>query len=103
MESGLEATEPLLEVGGLVKHFKVTRREVQRAIRETIHAVDGIDLTVGRGETLGLVGESGCGKSTAGRTILRLPEPTAGTIRFDGTDVPALRGEALRQMRRHMN
>jgi oligopeptide/dipeptide ABC transporter ATP-binding protein len=93
----------LLEVQGLVKHFRVTRREGLRSVRETVHAVDGIDLTVGRGETVGLVGESGCGKSTAGRAILRLLEPSAGSIRLDGIDVLALRGEALRQLRRDMN
>ncbi len=95
-------TEPLLEVRGLVKHFVVTRWESWRSVRETVHAVDGIDLTLHRGETLGLVGESGCGKSTAGRAILRLIEPTAGTIRLDGVDIRTLQGEALRQLRRHM-
>ncbi len=95
--------EPLLEVRGLVKHFGVTRREGLRTVRETVHAVDGIDLTVGRGETVGLVGESGCGKSTAGRAILRLLEPTKGAITLDGTDIMALRGEALRKMRLHAN
>jgi oligopeptide transport system ATP-binding protein len=94
--------EPLLEVQGLVKHFQVTRRDGLRHHRETVHAVDGIDLTVGRGETVGLVGESGCGKSTAGRAILRLIEPTAGRITLNRTDVMALRGEALRKLRRHM-
>ncbi|HZP82087.1 MAG TPA: ABC transporter ATP-binding protein [Chthonomonadaceae bacterium] len=96
-------TSPRLEVRGLVKHFAVTRREGFRSVRETVHAVDGIDLTVNAGETVGLVGESGCGKTTAGRAILRLLEPTAGTIRLDGEDVRALRGEALRRLRRHLN
>jgi oligopeptide/dipeptide ABC transporter ATP-binding protein len=95
--------ESLLEVRGLVKHFYMTRRDGLRAVRETVHAVDGIDLTVGAGETVGLVGESGCGKSTAGRAILRLLEPTAGQIELNGVDVRALHGEALRQLRRHIN
>jgi len=95
--------EPLLEVRGLVRHFKITRRAGLRSVRETVHAVDGIDLSIAKGETLGLVGESGCGKSTAGRAILRLIEPTAGKISLDGTDVMALRGEALRRLRRDMN
>src|SRR5579884_1041926 len=95
-------TETLLEVKGLVKHFPVVRREGWRSVRETVHAVDGIDLTIGQGETLGLVGESGCGKSTAGRAILRLIEPTAGTVRLEGVDVRALRGETLRRLRRNM-
>ena len=96
------ATETVLDVRGLVKHFRVTRREGFRSVRETVHAVDGIDLRVDAGETVGLVGESGCGKSTAGRAILRLIEPTAGTVRLEGQDVRALRGEALRQLRRNM-
>src|ERR1051325_10315051 len=94
--------DTLLEVHGLVKHFKITRREGLRTLRETVHAVDGIDLTVEKGQTVGLVGESGCGKSTAARAILRLLEPTAGTITLDGIDVMALRGEPLRQLRRNM-
>ena len=94
--------DTLLDVRGLVKHFKVGRRTGLRTIQETVHAVDGIDLTVGAGETLGLVGESGCGKSTAARAILRLIEPTAGTITLEGVDVMALRGEPLRQLRRNM-
>src|SRR5438270_13190357 len=92
----------LLEVRGLKKYFAVTRREGLRTIRETVRAVDGIDLTVGVGETVGLVGESGCGKSTAARAILRLLEPTAGTILLDGVDVMALRGEPLRRLRQNM-
>src|SRR5262245_6384577 len=92
----------LLEVRGLKKYFKVTRREGLRSVRETVRAVDGIDLTVGKGETVGLVGESGCGKSTAGRAILRLLPPTAGQVMLDGVDVLALSGEALRKLRRSM-
>ena len=92
----------LLEVRGLVKQFRVTRREGLRSIRETVRAVDGIDLTVGTGETVGLVGESGCGKSTAGRSILRLLEPSGGSVRLDGVDVLALEGPALRELRRDM-
>lgn len=100
---GESGKETLLEVQGLVKHFRVARRENLRTVRETVHAVDGIDLSVNEGETLGLVGESGCGKSTAGRTILRLLEPTAGSVRLSGRDVLALRGEELRDLRRDIN
>jgi len=92
----------LLEVRGLVKHFGVSRQQGLRTIRETVRAVDGIDLTVGAGETVGLVGESGCGKSTAARSILRLIEPTAGSVRLEGVDFLALRREDLRRMRRNM-
>ena len=92
----------LLEVAGLKKHFGISRQDGLRTIRETVRAVDGIDLTVSRGETVGLVGESGCGKSTAARTILRLVEASAGQIRLEGVDVLALNGEALRTMRRRM-
>ena len=95
--------EALLEVKDLVKHFPLVRREGLRAVRETVHAVDGISLTVGKGETLGLVGESGCGKSTAGRAILRLLEPTAGSVTLDGIDVLKLQEEALRRLRIRMN
>ncbi len=93
---------PLLEVRGLVKQFAVSRREGIRTIHETVRAVDGIDLTVGSGETVGLVGESGCGKSTAGRSILRLLEPTAGSVRLGGVDVLALKGQELRSLRKDM-
>src|SRR5579859_2568028 len=103
MTGGSTTEEPVLDVRGLVKHYHVTRREGWRARHETVRAVDGIDLHIGQGETLGLVGESGCGKTTAGRAILRLLEPTAGAIRLRGVDVMALRGETLRQLRRDMN
>ena len=98
----MSETPTLLDVRGLVKQFRVNRREGLRSIRETVRAVDGIDLTVGTGETVGLVGESGCGKSTAGRSILRLLEPTAGSIRLAGVDVVALKGPELRALRKDM-
>jgi oligopeptide/dipeptide ABC transporter ATP-binding protein len=88
---------PLLEVTGLTKHYP-PRRGGDGVVR----AVDGVDLTLLRGETLALVGESGCGKSTTGRCILRLVEPTAGELRFDGTDLRGLSAKQLRGWRRRM-
>ena len=96
-----ETAGPLLEVRDLVTHF--TRRTGLLGTRkETVQAVNGVSLAVGRGETLGLVGESGCGKTTLGRSILRLIEPTGGAVRFGGVDVGALEPKALRAMRRRM-
>jgi oligopeptide/dipeptide ABC transporter ATP-binding protein len=92
---------PLLEVRGLKKWFPVTKGLFSRVVAH-VQAVDGVDLHVDQGETLGVVGESGCGKTTAGRSILRLIEPTAGDIRFDGIDVMAQSGADLRQLRRRM-
>jgi oligopeptide/dipeptide ABC transporter ATP-binding protein len=92
---------PLLSVRGLTKYFPITRGLLRRQAG-TVKAVDGISFDVAPGETLGLVGESGCGKTTAGRSILRLIEPTAGEIFFDGADVRALSGESLRRLRRQM-
>ena len=93
--------EALLEVRDLKKHFPIHRGIFQRQVG-TVKAVDGITFDIKRGETLGLVGESGCGKSTAGRTILRLYDATEGSIRFDGTDVATLDGENLRATRPRM-
>ncbi|NUU20434.1 MAG: ABC transporter ATP-binding protein, partial [Streptomycetaceae bacterium] len=80
-------TSPLLEVTGLVKHFPMRTRGLGRRTVGHVRAVDGIDLTLSRGESLGLVGESGCGKSTTGRLITRLLEPTGGQIRYAGHDI----------------
>ena len=83
------------------KHFPVRKGMLKRTVGQ-LQAVDGVDLDVFRGETVGLVGESGCGKSTLGRTLLRLLEPTAGEIEFDGVDVRRLGGSDMKAMRRHM-
>jgi oligopeptide transport system ATP-binding protein len=93
---------PLLEVKGLRKHFPITEGMLtQRRVGE-VKAVDGIDFTVARGETLGLVGESGCGKTTTGRCILRLERPTAGAIVYDGTDLATLNSKGLLAFRRRI-
>ena len=90
--------ELLLEVRGLVKFFPL--RSAFRRTKEHVRAVDGVSFYLRPGETLGLVGESGCGKSTTGRAVLRLTPPTAGTVRFRGEDVGAMDREALRRFRR---
>jgi oligopeptide transport system ATP-binding protein len=97
----VEHQAPLLEVRGLVKHFPITAGLFQRTVG-AVRAVDGIDLTVRAGETLGLVGESGSGKTTVGRTILRLTDPTAGTIQFDGREISQLSRAELRPLRKEM-
>jgi oligopeptide/dipeptide ABC transporter ATP-binding protein len=93
--------EDILRVEGLVKHFPIRSGLLRRQIGQ-IHAVDGVDLTLRLGETLGVVGESGCGKSTLARTIIRLIEPTAGRIVFDGEDITAYDRNELRKVRRNM-
>ncbi|HEY7589892.1 MAG TPA: oligopeptide/dipeptide ABC transporter ATP-binding protein [Candidatus Limnocylindrales bacterium] len=96
-----DAEAPLVEVRGLVKHFPIKGGILQRTIG-VVQAVDGVNFEVRRGETLGLVGESGCGKTTVGRLLLRLIEPTAGSILFEGQDITTLRGAALTRIRREM-
>ena len=92
----------LLEVRGLKVHFPITEGVVFERKVGAVHAVDGVDLEIEQGETLGLVGESGCGKSTVSKAILRLVEPTEGTVIFDGTEVTGLKEEELRRLRRRM-
>ncbi|MFL6827848.1 MAG: ABC transporter ATP-binding protein [Bradyrhizobium sp.] len=91
----------LLEVTDLKKHYPVRAGILRRAVG-TVHAVDGVSFSLGFGETLGLVGESGCGKSTVARSILRLVEPTSGSIRLNGRDITRLRKAELRPNRRSM-
>jgi oligopeptide transport system ATP-binding protein len=93
--------EPLLSVRGLTKRFPV-RGGILRRVVDHVHAVDGVGFELGASETLGLVGESGCGKSTTGRCILRLIEPSEGEVRFEGRDVRALSGRDLAAIRRDM-
>jgi oligopeptide/dipeptide ABC transporter ATP-binding protein len=100
-----EAPLPLLTVTNLVKHYEVRRSLGERLLgkaRTRVHAVNGVSLEIARGETLGLIGESGCGKSTLGRALLRLHEPSAGRVRFDGVDVTALAPAALTRLRSRM-
>jgi len=91
----------ILEVKDLKMHFPIYRGVVQRQVG-AVHAVDGISFDIRRGETLGLVGESGCGKSTTGRTILQLYKATSGSVMYNDTDLISLRKEEMRKMRRHM-
>src|SRR5208282_1975120 len=100
--SGLLANRPpVIEVAGLKKHFPV-KKGLLRRTAGYVYAVDGVSFSINQGETLGLVGESGCGKSTVARTVLRLVEPTAGTIKLDGEDITRLGKTALRPHRRQM-
>jgi peptide/nickel transport system ATP-binding protein/oligopeptide transport system ATP-binding protein len=91
----------LIRVTNLVKYFPMRGGILQRKV-SWVQAVDDVSFTVKRGETVGLVGESGCGKTTVGRTMLRLLDPTSGQVTFDGTDVFSLRGSQLKAMRRNM-
>ncbi|MED2973100.1 dipeptide ABC transporter ATP-binding protein [Fictibacillus sp. B-59209] len=94
-------TEPLVKVENLKKHFPIKGGVLGKTVGE-VKAVDGVSFTIQKGETLGLVGESGCGKSTTGRMLLRLLEPSDGKIYFEGQDVTALSSNAMRKMRREM-
>src|SRR5438270_9208447 len=92
---------PLLSVRGLVKYFPVKKGILQQTVGQ-VHAVDGISFDIAEGETLGLVGESGCGKSTAGKAILKLIEPTAGEIRLNGERIDQLSRQQMRPWRRRL-
>ncbi len=92
---------PVLEVEGLKKYFPIKKGVLSRTVGH-VYAVDGVSFSIGAGETLGLVGESGCGKSTVGRSVLRLIDPTAGTVRLRGIDITQLSKKELRPYRREM-
>jgi peptide/nickel transport system ATP-binding protein len=94
--------EPLVQVRGLVKHFPITRGIVIQRKIGAVQAVDGVSFDVHRGETLGIVGETGCGKSTTARLMMRLLDATAGEVRFDGQDITKLKGARLKAIRREM-
>src|SRR5215475_3035065 len=93
--------EPIVELENVSKEFPVRQGVFARG-RARVHAVEDVSLTVNRGETLGIVGESGCGKSTTARLMLRLLDPTSGTIRFEGRDITTLSQRELRPLRRQM-
>ncbi len=97
----LRANAPLLEVRDLQKHFPIHKGLLQRRVGQ-VRAVDGISFDIERGSTLALVGESGCGKTTTGRVILRLIEPTGGTVRFDGSDLSTLDKGQMRELRQRI-
>jgi len=99
--SGSNGKKSLVEVKNLVKYFPVRGGVFQRVVA-WVQAVDDVSFNIKEGETLGLVGESGCGKTTVGRTVLRLIEATGGQVRFDDTDVFSLRGRGLKALRRYM-
>ena len=98
----MSSNEVLLQVDKLVKHFPIKRGIIFQKQVGAVHAVDGISFEIFRGETLGLVGESGCGKTTAGRTILQLYRPDSGNVYFDGQNLVKIKSEELRKMRRKM-
>ncbi|MER8008977.1 dipeptide ABC transporter ATP-binding protein [Streptomyces sp. NPDC094149] len=97
-----ERAEPILEVSGLVKHYPLTRGIVIRKQVGAVKAVDGVDFTLHKGETLGIVGESGCGKSTVAKMLVNLERPTQGLIRYKGEDIGKLSARALKSVRRNI-
>ncbi|GAB2950519.1 ABC transporter ATP-binding protein [Streptomyces heilongjiangensis] len=94
--------EPILEVTGLVKHFPLTQGILFKKQVGAVRAVDGVDFTLAPGETLGIVGESGCGKSTVAKMLVNLERPTAGSIKYKGEDITKLSGRALKAVRRNI-
>ena len=98
----MAANEVLLKVDNLVKHFPIMKGVLIQKQVGAVHAVDGVSFDIVKGETLGLVGESGCGKSTTGRAILQLHRPTSGSVFYEGKDLVKLKGESLRKTRRRM-
>src|SRR5258706_1669372 len=96
-----DSAVPVLAVSGITKHFAV-RKGALSPKRSVVHAVDGVSFSIAAGETLGLVGASGCGNSTFGRAVLRLIQPTSGTIRLLCRDITRIATEDLRRLRRHM-
>src|SRR5437868_11250146 len=94
--------QPLISIRDLKVHFPVTGRGLFQRSRQVVHAVDGVNLDINSGETLGLVGESGCGKTTLGRAILRLTEPTSGQVLFRDRDLAQLSAREMRAHRRQL-
>ncbi|MEU1159621.1 dipeptide ABC transporter ATP-binding protein [Streptomyces sp. NPDC005921] len=94
--------EPILEVSGLVKYYPLTQGILIKKQVGAVKAVDGVDFTLSKGETLGIVGESGCGKSTVAKMLVNLERPTAGSIRYKGEDITKLSGRALKAVRRNI-
>src|SRR5207248_3110223 len=97
----LASCSPVPEVTDLKKHFPVKKGLLRRTVGR-VYAVDGVSFTIGEGETLGLVGESGCGKTTAGRAVLRLIEPTSGSVKVEGREITGLSKTEMRPYRREM-
>ena len=94
--------DTVVAVEDLKVHFPITTGIIAKRLVGTVKAVDGVSFSVRRGETLGLVGESGCGKSTTGLAVLRMMDPTAGSVHFRGEEIAGLDKQTLRRMRRHM-